>query len=140
MLRYIMLCSYFITLRCLCHSILEPHMNQSFTPELQVQLGLRQGNGEHYHGETWPSIGQTYLDRNIQIQLIKLCHNTTNSDVAIYHAVLLLYHSQMLVSFFRRNQLNHPAPRNPIHRGPPGHCLAPRTHIHSVMYFTASAG
>jgi hypothetical protein len=23
-----------------------------FTPELQVQLGLRQGNGEHYHGET----------------------------------------------------------------------------------------
>ena len=32
--------------------ILEPHMNQFFTPELQVQLGLRQGNGEHYHGET----------------------------------------------------------------------------------------
>jgi hypothetical protein len=32
--------------------ILEPHMNQSFTPELQVQLGLRKGNGEHYHGET----------------------------------------------------------------------------------------
>ena len=32
--------------------ILEPHMNQSFTPELQVQLGLRQGNGEHYHSET----------------------------------------------------------------------------------------
>ena len=59
----------------------------------------------------------------------------TNSDVAIYHAVLLLYHSQMLVSFFRRNQLNHPAPRNPIHRGPQAHCLASRTHIHSVMYY-----
>ena len=57
-----------------------------------------------------------------------------NSDVAIYHAVLLHYHSQMLVSFYRQNQLNHPAARNPIHLGPQTHCLAPRTQIPSMMY------
>ena len=53
-------------------------MNQSLPPELQVQLGLRQGNGEKYHDKTWPPIGQIYQDRNIKIHLISLYHNIPN--------------------------------------------------------------